>query len=88
MRNRLFGKLFGGPHAGDTHDRASRASDHQREPGHSHIDDLHDDNQRLIDLCTVVALLLLVLSGYHYFVSRADTPTDTSFIVPSQSVRW
>lgn len=45
-------------------------------------------NQRLIDIFTVVAVLVLLMSGYHFFAPHFDTPAQTSYIVPSQHVHW
>ena len=46
----------------------------------------HDSRQ--IDLLVVVALLILTASAYLYFTHDAHAPSNTAFIVPSQSVRW
>ncbi|MFB9264075.1 hypothetical protein ACFFWD_12980 [Bradyrhizobium erythrophlei] len=48
--------------------------------------DGHDPRQ--IDLLAVLALLLLIGAAYLYFEHRPDTPNNTAFIVPSQSVKW
>ena len=45
-------------------------------------------NQRLIDIFTVVAVLVLLMTGYRYFAPHFDTPAQTSYIVPSQHVHW
>jgi hypothetical protein len=46
----------------------------------------HDPRQ--IDLLAVLALLILIVAAYGYFVHRPDHPNTTAFIVPSQSVKW
>jgi hypothetical protein len=44
---------------------------------------------RAIDLLAVLGLLVLVLgSGWYLSSSVATPPSNTDFIVPSQSVRW
>ena len=46
----------------------------------------HDPRQ--IDLLAALALLIVSVAAYHYFMQRPDVPNTTAFIVPSQSVRW
>jgi hypothetical protein len=46
----------------------------------------HDPRQ--IDLLAVFALLILIVAAFHYFGENPTAPVTTSFIVPSQSVRW
>jgi len=47
----------------------------------------HDPRQ--IDLVAIVALVVLIVSAYAYFVHiDASSPQNTAFIEPSQSVRW
>jgi hypothetical protein len=49
--------------------------------------DGHDPRQ--IDLLAVVALVLISLGGFVYLASHwAEPVTKTSFVVPSQHVRW
>jgi len=45
-------------------------------------------NRRLIDICSIVVLLAVMLMGYYYFTRPEIAPTQTSFIVPSQHVHW
>jgi hypothetical protein len=46
----------------------------------------HDPRQ--IDLLAVFALVIVIIAAFLYFGERPTTPVTTSFIVPSQSVRW
>jgi hypothetical protein len=46
----------------------------------------HDPRQ--IDLLAVIALLIVITSAYIYFTHDSRKPSNTAFIVPSQSVRW
>jgi hypothetical protein len=46
----------------------------------------HDPRQ--IDLLAVIALLIVITSAYVYFTHDSRKPSNTAFIVPSQSVRW
>ncbi|WP_194469778.1 hypothetical protein [Bradyrhizobium sp. CCBAU 51753] len=46
----------------------------------------HDPRQ--IDLLAVLALLVLIVAAYAYFVHDPGKPNTTAFIVPSQSVKW
>ena len=47
----------------------------------------HDPRQ--IDLLAIVAIIVLIISAYAYFVHiAASPPQDTGFIEPSQNVRW
>ncbi|WP_197082745.1 hypothetical protein [Bradyrhizobium sp. LTSP885] len=46
----------------------------------------HDPRQ--IDLLAVLALLILIVAAYDYFMHRPETPSTTAFIVPSQNVHW
>jgi hypothetical protein len=46
----------------------------------------HDPRQ--IDLLAVLALLIIIVAAYRYFTHSPEVPSNTAFIVPSQSVRW
>jgi hypothetical protein len=46
----------------------------------------HDPRQ--IDLLAALALLIVIVTAWHYFYGRPEPPSSTAFIVPSQSVRW
>ena len=46
----------------------------------------HDPRQ--VDLLTVIAMLVVVIAVGHYLSERPKTRLTSSFIVPSQSVRW
>jgi len=46
----------------------------------------HDPRQ--IDLAAVLALVIIIIAAYRYFVHNPELPSTTAFIVPSQSVRW
>jgi hypothetical protein len=47
-----------------------------------------DHDPRQIDLIAVFALLIVIIAAYRYFIGDLQKPSTTSFIVPSQSVRW
>ena len=46
----------------------------------------HDPRQ--IDLLAVVAMLIVIIAIGHYMSEPAKSHVTSSFIVPSQSVRW
>jgi hypothetical protein len=46
----------------------------------------HDPRQ--IDLLAVLAFVIVIIAAWHFFGERPSAPRITSFIVPSQSVRW
>jgi hypothetical protein len=46
----------------------------------------HDPRQ--IDLIAVLALIIVIVAAYRFFSGGSDAPNATTFIVPSQSVRW
>ena len=47
----------------------------------------HGHDPRQIDLLAVLALLIVIVTAWHYFDRRPEPPS-TAFIEPSQSVRW
>jgi hypothetical protein len=46
----------------------------------------HDPRQ--IDLLAIFALVIVIIAACRYFSESPSVPITTSFIVPSQSVRW
>jgi RsiW-degrading membrane proteinase PrsW (M82 family) len=46
----------------------------------------HDPRQ--IDLLVALALVIVIVAAWRFFESGSHTPKPTTFIVPSQSVRW
>jgi hypothetical protein len=46
----------------------------------------HDPRQ--IDLVAVLALIIVIVAVYRFFSGGSDAPSSTTFIVPSQNVRW
>ena len=46
----------------------------------------HDPRQ--IDLIAVLALIIVIVAAYRFFSGVSDAPSSTTFIVPSQNVRW
>jgi hypothetical protein len=48
----------------------------------------HGHDPRQIDLLAAIALLIIIVAAYRYFVHNPELPSSTAFIVPSQSVRW
>jgi len=43
---------------------------------------------RLIDLVAIFVLLIAIVAACRFFTSHSNAPSATTFIVPSQSVRW
>jgi hypothetical protein len=50
--------------------------------------DHHGHDPRQIDLVAIFALLIVIVAAYRFFSEPPSAPSETSFIVPSQSVRW
>ena len=49
----------------------------------------HGHDPRQIDLLAILALVILIASGYVYFAHHiSPSPQATAFIEPSQNVRW
>ncbi len=48
----------------------------------------HGHDPRQIDLLAVLALLIVIVAAYEYFGRNTEAPSNSTFIVPSQSVRW
>jgi hypothetical protein len=48
----------------------------------------HGHDPRQIDLLAVLALLIVIVAAYEYFGRNTEVPSNSAFIVPSQSVRW
>jgi len=48
----------------------------------------HGHDPRQIDLLAILALLIVIVTAWHYFESGPKPQTTTAFIEPSQSVRW
>jgi hypothetical protein len=46
----------------------------------------HDPRQ--IDLIAVLALIIVIVAAYRFFSGGSDAPSSTTFVVPSQNVRW
>jgi hypothetical protein len=46
----------------------------------------HDPRQ--IDLLAIVAILIVIVAVGHFLTEHPKTHLTSSFIVPSQSVRW
>jgi hypothetical protein len=43
---------------------------------------------RYIDLLAALALVIVIVAAYRFFHVRSGQPSNSAFIVPSQSVRW
>jgi hypothetical protein len=43
---------------------------------------------RHIDLLVALALVIVIVTACRYFGGDTEKPSNTAFIVPSQSVRW
>ena len=43
---------------------------------------------RYIDLLAALLLVVLIVTAYRFFAGNSDQPSNTAFIVPSQSVHW
>lgn len=50
--------------------------------------DHHRHDPRHIDLLVVLALVVAIVAAWRFFEGGSDAPSNASFIVPSQSVRW
>jgi hypothetical protein len=48
----------------------------------------HGQDPRQIDFLAILALLIVIVVAYRYFIHHPDLPSTTAFIEPSQSVRW
>ena len=48
----------------------------------------HGHDPRQIDLLAVVALLIVIVGAYVYYVHNTEPASTTALIVPSQSTRW
>lgn len=49
----------------------------------------HHHDPRTLDMLAIIALLVLAAgSGWYLATSFATPPSNTAFIVPSQSVHW
>jgi len=47
-----------------------------------------EHDPRHIDLIAVFALLILIVTAYHFYAGTPSAPATAGFIVPSQTVRW
>jgi hypothetical protein len=43
---------------------------------------------RFVDLAAIFALVIVIVATCRFLTERSDTPSKTSFIVPSQTVHW
>jgi hypothetical protein len=50
--------------------------------------DHHGHDPRQIDLVAIFALLILIVAAWRFYNEPPSVPSQTAFIVPSQSVRW
>jgi hypothetical protein len=51
--------------------------------------DSNGHDHRQIDLGVIIALLVVIVGVWRYLEDRASSPpSNTAFIVPSQTVRW
>jgi hypothetical protein len=50
--------------------------------------DRHGHDPRQIDLVAIFALLIVIVAACIFFSEPPGLPSETAFIVPSQSVRW
>jgi hypothetical protein len=51
--------------------------------------DPNSHDHRQIDLVVIIALLAVIVGAWRYLADRASSPpSDTAFIVPSQTVHW
>ena len=48
----------------------------------------HGHDPRQIDLIAIFALLILIVMAYRFFSETPNVPNTTTFIEPSQKVRW
>jgi hypothetical protein len=47
-----------------------------------------DHDPRYIDLVAALALFIVILAACRFFSGGTDKPNTSTFVVPSQSVRW
>ena len=50
--------------------------------------DHHGHDPRQIDLVAICALLIVIVAACRFFSEPPSVPSETAFIVPSQSARW
>lgn len=48
----------------------------------------HGHDPRQIDLLAILALLIVIVTAWHYFHNSPKPQATTVFIEPSQNVRW
>jgi hypothetical protein len=53
---------------------------------HHHHHGGHDPRQ--IDLVAICALLIVIIAAFRLYSGNIDAPSTSSFIEPSQNVRW
>jgi hypothetical protein len=47
-----------------------------------------DHDPRQIDLLALAVLIIAIVAAWGYLADNSQKPSTTTFIVPSQSVRW
>ena len=57
-------------------------------PNHALENQPRGHDPRQIDLIAIVALLIVIVPPAGSTAKQSDAPSNTAFIVPSQSVRW
>lgn len=50
--------------------------------------DHHGHDPRQIDLVAMLALMIVIIAALRFYNEPPSAPSETAFIVPSQSVRW
>ena len=50
--------------------------------------DHHGHDPRQIDLLAMLALMIVIIAAWRFYNGPPSAPSETAFIVPSQSVRW
>jgi hypothetical protein len=54
----------------------------------SHHHHRGDHDPRQIDLVAIFALLIVIVAAFRFYSGNLDAPNKSSFVEPSQTVRW
>jgi hypothetical protein len=47
-----------------------------------------DHDPRQIDLVAIFALVIVIVAAFRFYSGNLDAPSKSSFVEPSQTVRW
>jgi hypothetical protein len=48
----------------------------------------HGHDPRHLDLLAALALVIVIVAAFEFFSGGSEKPSNSTLIVPSQSVRW